>query len=154
MRRLMILIGLIIGLLVAAVGAPIVCLADDQVVEIRDDAEEIKAAGQHAQEDDGHWEQLGTYKLTAYCPCRKCCGKWSGGPTASGVMPAAGRTIAVSGIPFGTHVWIDGLGEFVVEDRGVHGKHIDVYMANHSTARAFGVQYAAVSRWVPDGGTK
>lgn len=148
MRRLLIVLGFIVGLMVAVAGAPIICLADNQVIEIWDDAE---AAGRQAQEDDGHWVQMGTYKLTAYCPCRKCCGRWSGGPTASGAYPSSGRTIAVAGIPFGTHVWIDGMGEYVVEDRGVEGKHIDVFMNEHSTAKAFGVQYAAVSRWVPDG---
>ena len=133
------IIAMIIGAIIAAAGAPIVCLAEETQVEIVS-----------AQTDEGHWDHLGTYKLTAYCPCRKCCGKWSGGPAASGKMPQAGRTIAVSGLPFGTHVWIDGMGEYVVEDRGVRGKHIDIYMDSHSTARACGVQYAGVSRWVED----
>lgn len=83
----------------------------------------------------------GEFLLTAYCSCPICCGKWSGGPTASGVMPQEGRTIAVDKrvIPLGTHVYIDGLGEFIAEDTGsaVKGNHIDVYMGSHTAAKWF-----------------
>lgn len=83
----------------------------------------------------------GEFLLTAYCSCPICCGKWSGGPTASGVMPKEGRTIAVDKrvIPLGTHVYIDGLGEFIAEDTGsaVKGNHIDVYMGSHTAAKWF-----------------
>ena len=85
---------------------------------------------------------LGTYKLTAYCNCSTCCGQWSGGPTASGVYPAARRTIA-SDLPFGTQVSINGH-IYTVEDRGVGGNHIDIYFGSHSEALAFGMQYADV----------
>lgn len=44
-------------------------------------------------------EELGEFRLTAYCACRKCCGKDPGdfgyGVTASGAVVEAGRTIAV-----------------------------------------------------------
>lgn len=83
-------------------------------------------------------ELLGTFTLTAYCSCRKCCGRWSGGPTASGAMPQAGRTIAVDKrvIPLGTKVYIEGYGEFVAEDTGsaVRGNRIDIYMDSHQAA--------------------
>ncbi len=86
-------------------------------------------------------EYLGTFTLTAYCSCRQCCGRWSGGPTASGTMPEAGRTIAVDKrvIPLGTRVYIEGYGEFVAEDTGsaVRGNHIDIYMDSHEAARWF-----------------
>lgn len=90
---------------------------------------------------------LGKFKLTAYCACSKCCGKWSGGATASGVMPKSNRTIAVdtSVIPFGTKVVING-NTYVAEDTGsaIKGKRIDVYMNSHQKALNFGVQYAEV----------
>ena len=83
----------------------------------------------------------GEFLLTAYCSCSICCGKWAGGPTASGVMPTAGRTIAVDKkvIPLGTHVYIEGLGEFVAEDTGavIKGNCIDVYMGSHTEAEWF-----------------
>lgn len=94
----------------------------------------------------GDWESLGTYKTTGYCNCRKCSGKWAGGPTASGWMPEEGRTVAVGRMPFGTRLLIDGH-EYVVEDRGVTGKHVDIYYEDHSTAHAHGVQYKQVFIW-------
>lgn len=47
-------------------------------------------------EDIPKLTELGTFKLTAYCACEKCCGK-SDGITASGTKATAGRTIAVRG---------------------------------------------------------
>ena len=54
-------------------------------------------------------ELLGTFKLTAYCACEKCCGK-SDGITATGTKATANRTIAVDKtiIPYGTIVIING----------------------------------------------
>lgn len=90
---------------------------------------------------------LGTFKLTAYCNCSKCCGQWAGGATASGVMPSAGRTIAVdtSIIPFGTRVEINGH-TYVAEDTGgaIKGNKIDIYFGSHQEALNFGVKYAEV----------
>ena len=82
-----------------------------------------------------------TFKLTAYCNCRSCCGKWADGKTASGTIPEQGRTIAVDRkvIPLGTHVLIDGV-EYIAEDTGVRGKHIDIYFDSHREALDFGVK--------------
>lgn len=62
---------------------------------------------------------LGEFKLTAYCPCQKCCGKWSNGITSTGVTAQPNRTIAVDTdvIPYGSTVIIDGK-EYVAEDCG------------------------------------
>lgn len=90
-------------------------------------------------------QSLGTYQLTAYCSCVKCCGK-SDGITASGVRATAGRTVAVdSSIPFGTKLIINGH-EYVAEDRGggIKGKRIDVYFDSHQEALNFGVKKAEV----------
>ena len=90
---------------------------------------------------------LGRFKLTAYCNCSKCCGQWAGGPTATGTMPKAGRTIAVDPkvIPYGSRVVINGH-TYVAEDcgGGIKNKRIDVFFATHSEALKFGVQYADV----------
>ena len=83
---------------------------------------------------------LGSFTLTAYCNCSQCCGQWAGGSTASGTTPTEGRTIACGSLPFGTRVYIEGLGEYVVEDRGVSGNWIDVYMSSHDACNQFGVQ--------------
>lgn len=69
------------------------------------------------------------YVITAYCPCVKCCGK-NDGITASGVKAVEGVTVAMNkSIPFGTKIYIDGVGERIVQDRGgaIKGNHIDLY---------------------------
>lgn len=95
-------------------------------------------------------EYLGRYKLTAYCPCEKCCGT-NTGKTATGTTATQGRTIGVNpkDIPYGTIVEIDGK-EYVAEDTGgaIGSKHIDVYFDNHADALDFGVQYADVYKVV------
>lgn len=87
---------------------------------------------------------LGTFTAYAYCSCSKCCGQWSGGPTASGTMPEAGRTVAAdwSVLPAGTEVYIDGLGWRVVEDTGsgIAGDKLDIYMEDHQAALEWGVR--------------
>jgi 3D (Asp-Asp-Asp) domain-containing protein len=93
-------------------------------------------------EDIPKLRELGTYKLTAYCSCSKCCGK-SDGITASGTKATANRTVATSGFAFGTKLYING-NTYVVEDRGVPSGVIDIYFDSHSEALSFGVQYAKV----------
>jgi 3D (Asp-Asp-Asp) domain-containing protein len=81
------------------------------------------------------------YEVTAYCPCRVCCGKWSGGPTASGKMPKQGVTCAAPRrIPFGTRLHIDGVGVRVVQDRlsPKFDHRIDVFFRTHQEAKRFG----------------
>lgn len=87
---------------------------------------------------------LGNYKLTAYCNCSKCCGKWAGGNTASGTVPTVGRTVACNSLPFGTKLNINGH-IYTVEDTGNMADNvIDIYFDSHSSALQFGVQYADV----------
>ena len=90
---------------------------------------------------------IGRFRLTAYCNCSICNGKWAGGPTKSGSMPIAGRTIAVDPrvIPLGTKVIIDGH-EYTAEDTGsaIKNQRIDMYFNNHADALRFGIQYRDV----------
>ena len=86
------------------------------------------------------------YKVTAYCACSKCCGKYSSGYTASGTKATAGRTVAASSsFAFGTKLLINGK-QYVVEDRGsaIKGNRIDMYFNSHSEALAWGVRYLPV----------
>lgn len=85
---------------------------------------------------------LGNFKLTAYCSCAKCNGRWTGYPTAAGTDYQYGRTIAVDNrlIPLGTWVYINIPGEgwekFRAEDTGsaIKGNRIDVYVGdNHGS---------------------
>ena len=77
---------------------------------------------------------LGLYWVTGYDAfCAHCCGK-SDGITASGTYATAGRTVAASGeFAFGTRLYIDGIGERVVEDRGgaIGGGRLDVVCEDH-----------------------
>ena len=87
-------------------------------------------------------EYLGHFKLTAYCPCVKCCGK-SDGITASGTKATAGRTVAMGGVPLGTKISINGK-IYTVEDRGTVYGHVDIFFNSHGEALQFGKRYADV----------
>jgi 3D (Asp-Asp-Asp) domain-containing protein len=82
-------------------------------------------------------EYMGTCWVTGYDHCATCCGK-AGQPTASGVWPEVGRTVAMcSNYPFGTKIYIQGLGYYTVEDRGVKGDgKVDIFCNNHSECYA------------------
>ena len=96
---------------------------------------EIKVATKAEAVPEERWESLGVFKTTGFCNCKKCCGKWAGGKTKSGVYPEEGITIAVDPkvIPLGSKVMIDGIGVRVAQDTGKHikGKCIDVYYDDH-----------------------
>ena len=86
------------------------------------------------------------YKITAYCPCSKCCGK-TNGRTASGTKATAGRTVAASSkFAFGTKLNIGGH-IYTVEDRGgaINGNKIDIFVNSHAEALQWGVRYLNVS---------
>lgn len=84
--------------------------------------------------------------VTAYAPLdpnavRGVC--YSGDPTitASGARVVPGITAAAgSSIPFGTKVWIEGIGWRTVQDRGgmISDRHIDIVMTSRSSALRFG----------------
>lgn len=91
-------------------------------------------------------KSLGIFKLTAYCPCEKCCGK-SDGITATGKIATSGHTVAVDPqlIPYGTTLLING-NEYVAEDCGgaIKGNRIDIFFDTHSEAINFGIAEAEI----------
>lgn len=97
--------------------------------------------------DTEEWTSLGRFKLTYYCPCRKCNGKWAGKATASGEPLKPGTTIAVDPkvIPLGTRVRI-GEHEFIAQDTGsgIKGNRIDICLEDHGECLEAGVQYSEV----------
>lgn len=103
---------------------------------------EIRTATKAEAIPEEQWESLGVWKTTGFCPCRKCNGK-NAGRTASGAPMIPGRTVAAGNLPFGTRLKIDGK-EYVVEDRGVHGHHVDILYGDHKSAWNHGVQYHEV----------
>lgn len=109
--------------------------------------EEMTKKLEKYQSSSNNSVRSGKFKITAYCACSTCCGKWAGGNTASGTKPTAGRTIAVdtSVIPFGTKVVIDGH-TYVAEDTGgaIKGNRIDIFFDSHQKALEWGVRYKDV----------
>lgn len=96
---------------------------------------------------------LGNFKITAYCSCEICCGKWANNRPNGIVYGAIGEelkegySIAVDPkvIPYRTEVVING-NTYKAQDcgGGIKGNEIDVYFENHDDALEFGVQYAEV----------
>ena len=101
-------------------------------------------AGPREEQEEPEMVSLGVFTAYAYCPCETCCGQWSGGPTASGVMPEEGRTVAADWdvLPAGTEIYIDCVGWRTVEDTGsgVTGRALDLYMDSHQDALEWGVR--------------
>ena len=113
-------------------------LTTEQVTQKK--VEEKQAVAATSSQSNGNLRFLGTYYITGYDTCAQCCGK-SDGITASGVRAAVGRTVAMSGLPFGTRIYIEGIGYRVVEDRGVSGGKVDVLCNNHSECYAITGRY-------------
>ena len=93
-------------------------------------------------------------QVTAYCPCKRCCGASAQGLTASG------RTISYNGgqfvaadtrvLPFNTKLIIPGYASdkpVQVIDRGgaIKGNHIDLFFPTHDQARQWGVKWVQVT---------
>ena len=89
---------------------------------------------------------LGWFKLTAYCGCSTCNGKWGaidryGNPLVSGTIAVDPKVI-----PLGSKVRI-GDRIYTARDTGgkwVRGEHIDIYMESHDAAKRFGLQHGDV----------
>ena len=107
-----------------------------------DDSSESSDSSSEGGSSSSQGTYLGTFTLTAYCNCAQCCGT-AGNATASGVMPTAGHTVAMAGVPFGTQLLINGT-VYTVEDLGTPYGHVDIYCGSHSEALSFGLQYADV----------
>lgn len=89
------------------------------------------------QEVKNSFDYVGTFKLTGYCPCYSCSANW-GTQTASGSTATEGITIAADTrvLPLGTKVYIEGVGERIVQDVGgaIKGNKIDIFVNHHSNA--------------------
>lgn len=97
-------------------------------------------------EDETGSERLvyvGKFRVTGYDLCADCCGD-SDGLTSSGTVATVGRTAAVGRgvMEYGTRVWIPGIGDRVIEDRGGLGPaEIDVLCADHKECREITGEY-------------
>jgi 3D (Asp-Asp-Asp) domain-containing protein len=84
------------------------------------------------------------HRVTAYCSCPLCCGRWSDGVTASGRHAVQGRTAAADPSVWGIGTCLDvpGVGRREVEDTGAAmvGRRLDIYFESHEEALLFGVR--------------
>lgn len=96
-------------------------------------------------------------RVTAYCPCPRCCGRWSDGVTASGepVTVDGGQFVAADPrlLAIGSRVIVPGYagGRVVrVLDTGsaIKGHCLDVFFPSHSAAQQWGVRMVDV--WVEE----
>lgn len=109
-------------------------------------------------EKDDKVKSLGNFKLTAYCSCKKCCGKYAKNRPVDengneivygsiGRVLTQGESIAVDPnvIPYDTKVVINGH-EYIAHDTGgaIKENKIDIYFENHQDAVDFGVKYEEV----------
>lgn len=104
--------------------------------------------------------QTRIFRVTAYCACEKCCGRWATVLVSSGKRcTASGYCLKADGsdafricaagpeLRFGTKIEIENLGRVVVEDRGgaITGNRLDIYTGHdpgaHRRAIEFGVKY-------------
>ena len=98
----------------------------------------------------GKWRTI-RMRVTAYCPCAKCCGKYADNITASGhrIQPGDVFVAADKRFPFGTIMIIDGYADsqpVKVLDRGgaIRGNKLDVFFHKHKEALKWGVRHINV----------
>lgn len=96
------------------------------------------------------------WTITAYCPCRKCCGKWAENRPNGKVFGAYGIELqegisCAAPLPYGTVIDIEGVGEYTVMDTTAdwiveryNGKIVDIYFTNHEQAVQFGKRTAKI----------
>ena len=104
------------------------------------------------KEKNNKRKYIGMFRIYAYCPCSKCCGK-STGITRSGTRAKQGKTIAVdpSVIPLGSTVYIqynNKKHKYIAEDTGsgINGNKIDMFKNTHNDALQWGVKSCKV--WI------
>lgn len=127
--------------------------------EVTTEIEEIAITPEPVSTDA--WiDNLGEFTLTYYCSCEKCCDEYGVNRpvvkgktivfTATGAIAQEGITIAVDPkvIPYGTVLYIEGLGYRIAQDcgGGIKGNRIDVYMSSHEAALENGRHKAKVYR--------
>lgn len=132
----------------------------NQVVQVNKKAVTSRASGERiassnpattsssslAKKVAGKTPVVKNFNTSAYCACKKCCGK-TNGITSSGAKASSWYTLAAGkAYPIGTVVYIPALknkpngGWFVVQDRGgaISNNKLDVFMGSHSQALQFG----------------
>ena len=146
----------IFGLLIAFMfyGLAIYCLEPAKIEPETVQAMEVRSVSapvtepiaERITEDKPELVSLGKFKITYYCPCKKCCGK-ADGITKTGAIATPNKTVAVDPkvIPLGSTVYINQQ-PYIAEDIGgaIKGRKIDVFVEGHKEALKLGVDYLEV----------
>lgn len=92
------------------------------------------------------WQTI-QMRVTAYCPCEKCCGRYADGITASGhkIQPNETFVAADKHYPFGTEMIVPGYNNnnpVKVLDRGgaIKDNRLDIFFPSHQQALNWGVK--------------
>lgn len=128
-----------------------------EAVEVSATAQYVEVEPTVEEEPEPIKELWGNCRITAYCACEKCCGKWAlNRPIdpatgkqivtgARGTQLTSGYSVACS-LPFGTILEIDGFDgmQFEVEDRTSQriqdkydGMTVDIYIDDHQECYKF-----------------
>lgn len=106
------------------------------------------ADGNKIEEEKPTYKHSAVFKVTYYCGCSKCCGKWSGNSEskaigAAGVELTPYYSVAVdtSIIPLGTVLISNENDCYIAQDTGsaIKGNRIDIFVGNHEEALNLGV---------------
>lgn len=128
--------------------------AKDEIDKLQDDivntqAQSTSIYGSDVVVGNAYGNYAGEFTITYYCgenyPHE--CGT-SNGITASGATATVGVTVAADPnvLPIGTEIYIDGIGNRIVQDTGgaIIGNRIDVFVGSHSEALQNGTHIAQV----------
>ncbi|OHB58354.1 MAG: hypothetical protein A2173_09170 [Planctomycetes bacterium RBG_13_44_8b] len=130
-------------------------VAETDVLSIPDTQSSIPVKNQESgietpSQPSDQW-QIVRMRVTAYCPCEKCCGEYADGVTACGHVIKSGDTFAAADrrYPFGTEMIIEGYNNgqpIKVLDRGgaIRGDRLDLFFHTHEEALQWGVHYIDV----------
>ena len=98
----------------------------EPIVDESTSSESTETDSESETETERNMTYLGKYYITGYGTGSCCNGSGNANKTASGEPLTPWWSVAMKGIPFGTRIYIDGLGEFEVHDRGVGSGKVDV----------------------------
>ncbi len=100
------------------------------------------------------WQTI-QMRVTAYCPCEKCCGRYADGITASGHKIQHSETFVAADkhYPFGTEMIIPGYNNnnpVKVLDRGgaIKDNRLDIFFPSHQQALNWGVKHLDVKIFI------
>jgi 3D (Asp-Asp-Asp) domain-containing protein len=127
-----------------------ILLASDSRPQTQDPRLKDLRASEPNGEQAGEWQTV-QMRVTAYCPCSKCCGQSADGITANGHKIRRGEAFVAADrrYAFGTEMVIPGYnnGQPVkVLDRGgaIRGDKLDAFFHSHEEALEWGVKYLDV----------